>query len=293
MNPVVNSPSAEALSTIQGLHAQVQQKRTHTMPKRWDKNYAKALEAQPELLKRLTVTTSPDRLKEIFEKYEIIVLREPTPADEELLFFCGNEPIHSSAMEFSYDSEKRIRHAHPKTFTVDCDPLMNPSIIAEWPSQGAIAYLKERGCRFKQISGESMPLTHTFLNTINDLQTTLKALTDLLAEGGVVKTDWDLHVNANDEFTEVRGELLGMHEHPLTWVMWSSTKHPQHRYGDFFKETITEKALTTIKELTRSNHLDCDIQIGDSSSRNVGNLNFVFTLPFKFSFTKKAASSQP
>ena len=92
------------------------------------------------LIERLDVTTKPDRLKEIFAKHRVIVLREP--ADEtSLLCFCGNQPIHCCMMDHTYDANAREKHAEPPITLII---LMNPSIVGEWPSREVTAYLKEK-----------------------------------------------------------------------------------------------------------------------------------------------------
>ena len=84
------------------------------------------------VLKNLTITLPLKRIKEIFDKYGVIQLRELNTGDK-LLIGCGNMPC---------DQHKHTAdHAHPGYDTVDLSLSMNPSVIGVFGADPGLVFV--------------------------------------------------------------------------------------------------------------------------------------------------------
>lgn len=142
--------------------------------KAWKKRVISKILANPKILDDLKVKLPLSQIEEIFKKYGIIVLRKPK--NEDLLFYCGNDPIYSSAMDKDYSQDPT--HTHSGHDTLDCDLLMNPTIVAPFGKKGIHDYLKSISHKYKRISGCVMSV----MNSSKALKRQMRFL-DNLAEG--------------------------------------------------------------------------------------------------------------
>lgn len=160
----------------------------------WKHYCLERLKAEPELLEQLDIQISAPRMAKIFREYGILALREPKEVSQ-LLLFCGNSPLESSAMKLVYSPKERRHHAHTESLTIDCDALMNPSIVASWPSPEVQKYLINNYPGFQSMEGESMPFTRTIDDGQDELDSALAIMQTLLADGGQCTTDINISLS--------------------------------------------------------------------------------------------------
>lgn len=111
----------------------------------------------PKLLDQLNVTLSLEKIKDIYDRFQIIALRPCS--QHNLMLFCGNQPIFCSSMQKLYKEHDHVRHAHGNQDTIDCDVLMNPTIVTSLSSNLA-NYLIDIHHKYFHVSGELMDVIH-------------------------------------------------------------------------------------------------------------------------------------
>lgn len=153
----------------------------------WTSAFFKKIEEDPGILDKLDIEVSPARMREIYKKYGIIALREPENKFLDILLYCGNNPVFSSAMGCTY-AEREFEvidyHRHVGKTTIDIDPLMNPCLIAVWPSRNLLTYLSE--FLISSLEGDGMEPIGTLLKNENELEKGLRLLAEVMFLSGKV-----------------------------------------------------------------------------------------------------------
>jgi hypothetical protein len=123
----------------------------------WKNHRIQKILENPNILDQLKIDLPLSKIEEIFNKFGIIVLRKPK--EENLLFYCGNSPIYSSAMKKHYNKESSS-HKHEEYETIDCDILMNPTIVSHSLSKDLVRYLSSIDKKYKKIEGCGLCVIH-------------------------------------------------------------------------------------------------------------------------------------
>lgn len=153
----------------------------------WASAFFKKIEEDPGILDQLDIEVSPARMREIYNEYGIIALREPENKFLDILLYCGNNPVFSSAMNCTYaerEFEEVDYHRHVGKTTIDIDPLMNPCLIAAWPSRNLISYLS--GFLISSLEGDAMEPIRSLLKNEKELEKGLKLLAEVMPSFGKV-----------------------------------------------------------------------------------------------------------
>ena len=208
----------------------------------WSSSFLRKIEKDPGVLDKLDIWVGAERMREIYEKYGIIVLREPIVQVLDLLLFCGNGPVYSSAMNFTYgerDIEEVEFHLHKKKTTVDFDPLMNPCLVAVWPSRNLISYLSQ--FHIRSLEGDVMDPIGTLLKNEKELESGLSLLAEILPSNGKAAT---FRFNKPLKLkTDKEEELTGDFDDPLIY------EDPKNLLGKVTWHTKTGEAFRYARKL--------------------------------------------
>lgn len=214
----------------------------------WIARFFRKIEEDPCILDKLDIEISPLRMREIYEKYGVIVLREPENKFLDILLYCGNNPVFSSAMGRTYaerDNEEIEYHRHVGKTTIDIDPLMNPCLVAVWPSRNLLAYLSEFS--ISSLEGDGMEPIATLLKNEKELEKGLKLLGDVLLPYGKVFTfrfSKPLKIETGeDELTGDFNDPLfykNFKGNPLSNVTWYMKSGEALEYGEKLNKPFIE-----------------------------------------------------
>ncbi|KEI69604.1 hypothetical protein [Endozoicomonas elysicola] len=88
-------------------------------------------------MKKCEITVHPNIIRRIFSQHNHSVIFRMPRGEEILLLCCGNKPV-----DFSLDSTER--HIHPRAYTVDRNPGMNPCAVMDWLKADSRSFLDRR-----------------------------------------------------------------------------------------------------------------------------------------------------
>ncbi|GEM_PF-6978587 len=148
----------------------------------WSKETKRKIAENPNIFCQLDITMTPDEMKSVYAQCHVIVLRKLQSPD--LLLFCGNRPLYSSAMCQEYSSEGRnLDHLHKGVDTLDVDILMNPSCVSNWPLDSTAAAYLSSNSQFTSVNGENMSIIPD--QGVNAINNCFMSLQKLLKNGGL------------------------------------------------------------------------------------------------------------
>ncbi|CDR33430.1 hypothetical protein [Criblamydia sequanensis] len=251
----------------------------------WTSAFFKKIEEDPGILDKLDIEVSPARMREIYKKYGIIALREPENKFLDILLYCGNNPVFSSAMGCTYaerEFEEIDYHRHVGKTTIDIDPLMNPCLIAVWPSRNLLTYLSE--FLIISLEGDGMEPISTLLKNEIEMEKGLKFLAEVMFLSGKVAS---FRFNKPLAVETGEGELTGdfndpvfyenFKGNPLSKVTWYVKSGDALEYAKKLNEPF-------IEDLTRkADKLGFDLGISKVELNPFPSLH----LSYEFYFIKK------
>jgi diketogulonate reductase-like aldo/keto reductase len=144
-------------------------------------------------INKLTITNSITKMKELYEKFGIIIFRDYAGEDE-LIIGCGNYPLaNSGGYPFANENEEdnyHKEHHHTNCYTINPVPCYNPGVVGAFNIH---VFKNIPDCSFKYIEIEGVYLDET--------EAFYSEMTRLLKEGGIVSS------NGNDFMMKKNGKL--------------------------------------------------------------------------------------
>jgi len=205
-----------------------------------EKNRIEKILKDPHILDQLKIELPLNEIEKIFIKFGIIVLRKPK--NKNLLFYCGNDPVYSSAMKRSYPNPNNY-HAHNGYDTVDCDLLMNPTSVSHSLSEGLKNYFSSIGKKYKRIEGCVMPVihdadvNHMFGDTCMLLmEKKIDVLNSICDENGAVINAFEIHNIKNKKYISKIIKIAKNHNFETKIIK----KHPYFEIN-FYRPKSKEK----------------------------------------------------